>query len=75
MCRAFSVTLKDLARTWFNSLKEASVSCFAELKKEFTNAFIINSKRKKDAIYLLSIKQGEKETLKQYIDRFDLRDP
>ena len=32
--------------------------------------FIINSKRKKEATYLLSVKQGEKESLRQYVDRF-----
>ena len=70
MCRAFSITLKDVARDWFYALKEASISCFSQLKKEFINTFIINSKRKKDATYLLSVRQREGESLKQYIDRF-----
>ena len=68
MCRAFSITLKDIARDWFYALKEASISCFNQLKKEFINTFIINSKRKKDATYLLSVRQREGESLKQYID-------
>ena len=70
MCRAFPITLKDHARSWFNGLKEASLSCFDQLRKEFINAFIINSRRKKDATYLLSVRQSEKETLRQYVDRF-----
>ena len=49
MCRAFLITLKNHARSWFNGLKDASFSCFDQLRKEFINAFIINSKRKKDA--------------------------
>ena len=68
MCRAFPITLKDHARSWFNGLNEASLSCFDQLRKEFINAFIINSKRKKDATYLLSVRQSEKETLRQYVD-------
>ena len=37
---------------------------------EFIKAFIINSQRKKDATYLLSIRQGSKESLRHYVDRF-----
>ena len=58
MCCAFSITLKDHAFSWFNRLKEASLSCFDPLRKEFINAFIINSKRKKDVLYLMSIRQS-----------------
>ena len=70
MCRAFPIALKDHARSWFNRLKEASLSCFDQLRKEFINAFIINGNRKKDATYLLSVRQSEKETLRQYVNRF-----
>ena len=70
MCHAFPITLKDHTYSWFNGLKEVSLSCFEQLRKEFINAFIINSKRKKDAMYLLSIRNNEKETLQEYVDRF-----
>ena len=66
MCRAFPITLKDIARDWFNGLKEASISCFAQLKKDFITMFIINSKRKKDATYLLSVKQGVTGSTKDF---------
>ncbi|XP_052204085.1 uncharacterized protein LOC127809363 [Diospyros lotus] len=55
---------------WFNGLPEASISSFGQLKAEFIKAFIINSQRKKDMAYLLSIRQGSKETLRHYVDRF-----
>ncbi|XP_052193948.1 uncharacterized protein LOC127802273 [Diospyros lotus] len=70
MCRAFPLTLTGHARAWFNGLPEASISSFGQLKTEFIKAFIINSQRKKDATYLLSIRQGNKETLRHYVDRF-----
>ena len=58
------------ARTWFNGLLESSVSSFEQLRAEFIKAFVISSRRKKDATYLLSIRQSSKETLRQYVDRF-----
>ena len=56
ICHAFPITLKDHAHSWFSRLKKASLFCFKQLRKEFINAFIINSKRKNDATYLLSIR-------------------
>ncbi|XP_052171619.1 uncharacterized protein LOC127787595 [Diospyros lotus] len=70
MCRAFPLTLTGHAQAWFNGLLEASISSLGQLKTEFIKAFIINSQRKKDATYLLSIRQGNKETLRHYVDRF-----
>ncbi|XP_052203039.1 uncharacterized protein LOC127808504 [Diospyros lotus] len=70
MCRAFPLTLTGHARAWFNGLPETSISSFRQLKIEFIKVFIINSQRKKDATYLLSIRQGHKETLRHYVDRF-----
>ncbi|XP_052204060.1 uncharacterized protein LOC127809334 [Diospyros lotus] len=70
MCRALPLTLTGHARAWFNGLPETSISSFRQLKTEFIKAFIINSQRKKDATYLLSIRQGHKETLRHYVDRF-----
>ncbi|XP_039146851.1 uncharacterized protein LOC120284114 [Dioscorea cayenensis subsp. rotundata] len=70
MCIAFPLTLTEHARIWFNNLKEGSISNFNQLRKEFIDAFLINARRKKDASYLLTIKQDEKESLKDYVERF-----
>jgi len=70
MCRAFSLTLTGHSRTWFNNVPEAFISSFGQLRAKFIKAFVINSQRKKDATYLLSIRQGNKNTLCQYMDRF-----
>lgn len=63
VCHAFLITLKDHVCSWFNGIKEASIFCFDQLRKEFIDAFIVNNKWKKDATYLLSTTQNEKETL------------
>ncbi|XP_039119883.1 uncharacterized protein LOC120256214 [Dioscorea cayenensis subsp. rotundata] len=70
MCRAFPLTLTEHAHIWFNNLNEGSISNFNQLRKGFIDAFLINSRRKKDASYLLTIKQHEKESLKDYVERF-----
>jgi len=63
MCRAFPSTLADHAQTWYDSLPKNSISTFEQLRFEFIKAFIINSQVKKDATYIPSIKQSNKETL------------
>ena len=55
ICKAFLLTLVGHVRAWFNSLLEASISSFGQLKVKFIKVFIINSQRKKDATYLLGI--------------------
>ena len=56
MCQAFSLTLTRHALKWFNGLKEGSISTFDQLRSEFLTAFIVNSTRKKEATYLLTLK-------------------
>jgi len=58
MCMASPLTL------------EVPISLFGQLKTEFIKTFIINSQRKKVTTYLLSIRQGSKETLHHYVDKF-----
>ena len=70
MCRAFSLTLTGHALKWFNSLVEGSIHSFDMLRSEFLKAFVVNSARKKEATYLLSLKQGVKESLRNFVDRF-----
>ena len=70
MCRVFSLTLTGHTLKWLNELKEVSISSFDQLRSEFLKAFMINTQRKKDATYLLTLKQGNKESLKSYVDHF-----
>lgn len=39
MCRAFSTTIKGLAKVWFSQLKAGSISNFTELSRQFIEPF------------------------------------
>ena len=71
MCRAFSTTLKGLVRVWFNKIPPNSVSSFEELSKLFVNNFIGGQRHKRFSSSLLTIEQGENESLRSFITRFN----
>ncbi|XP_041002416.1 uncharacterized protein LOC121248119 [Juglans microcarpa x Juglans regia] len=70
-CRAFPLTLKGLAHSWFGSLAPKSVDNFGELAKLFLTQFMSSQWRQHPAAYLLTIKQTEDESLKSYLARFN----
>ena len=57
MCRAFSMTLKGLARVWFSRLTPSSINTFKELSAQFTSHFIGRHQYKRSTACLMSIKQ------------------
>ena len=63
MCRAFPTTLKGLARVWFSKIPPGTVSSFEELSKLFVNNFIGGQRHKRSSSSLLTIEQGENESL------------
>ena len=69
-CQAFPLTLTGATRQWYQSLKPGTIGSFEQLKGEFLSRFIGSKTRKKDKTHLLSLKQGNDESLKKYIDRF-----
>ena len=71
MCRAFPVTLKVPARVWFNKIPPNSVSSFEELNKLFVNNFIGGQRHKRSSSSLLTIEQGENESLWSFITCFN----
>ncbi|XP_058106485.1 uncharacterized protein LOC131249732 [Magnolia sinica] len=71
MCRAFSLTLANVARLWFKQLKPKSISSFTELSDAFLTNFIGGKKKLKPPVYLNNIVQKEGELLKDYIKRFN----
>ena len=71
MCRAFPTTLKGPARVWFSKIPPNSVSSFEELSKLFVNNFIEGQIHKRSSSSLLTIKQGENESLRSFITRFN----
>ena len=71
MCRAFPTTLKGPARVWFSKIPPNSISSFEELSKLFVNNFIRGQRHKRSSSSLLTIEQGENESLRSFITRFN----
>ena len=71
MCRAFPTTFKEPARVWFSKIPPNSVSSFEELSKLFVNNFIGGQRHKCSPSSLLTIEQGENESLRSFITRFN----
>ena len=66
LCRSFLTTLKGAAREWFTKLPTSSIDNFEQL-----DSFFVSGQRpKRPADHLLTIKQGEKETLRSYVTCF-----
>ena len=70
-CRAFSITLKGPALAWFNRLPPLSISSFRELSIAFVSHFIGALTYRKLSYHLLTIKQGLRENLRSYVQRFN----
>ena len=70
LCRSFPTTLKGAAREWFTKLPTSSVDNFEQLSNAFLRHFIGGQRPKRPANHLLTIRQGEKETLRSYVKRF-----
>ena len=70
LCRSFPTTLKGAAREWFTKLPMSLVDSFEQLSNAFLHHFIGGQRPKRPADHLLTIRQGEKETLRSYVKRF-----
>ncbi|XP_023871781.1 uncharacterized protein LOC111984379 [Quercus suber] len=70
LCRSFPTTLKGAAREWFTKLPTSSIDNFEQLSNAFLRHFIGGQRPKRTADHLLTIRQGEKETLRSYVKRF-----
>ena len=70
MCRAFPTTLKGPAPVWFSKIPPKTVSSFKQLSKLFVNNFIGGQRHKRFLSSLLTIEQGENESLQSFITRF-----
>ena len=71
MCRAFPTTLKGPTRVWFSKIPPNTVSFFEELSMLFVNSFIGRQRHKRSSSSLLTIEQGENESLRSFITRFN----
>ena len=71
MCRAFLTTLKVPIRVWFSKIPPNTESSFEELSKLFVNNFIRGQRHKRFQSNLLTIEQGENESLQSFITHFN----
>lgn len=71
MCRAFPTIIKGSTRVWFSRLKPGSISNFTELSQQLVGYFIGDQRHWKSATYLLNIKQSKRESLRDYMSRFN----
>ena len=72
LCRAFSITLKGLALAWFNRLSLSSISSLTELSITFFSHFIGVRTYRKPSYHLLTINQSSQESLRSYVQRFNI---
>ena len=64
LCRSFPTTLKGTAREWFTKLSTWSIDSFEQLGNAFLCHFVGEQRPKRPIDHLLTIRQGEKETLR-----------
>ncbi|XP_010677758.1 uncharacterized protein LOC104893360 [Beta vulgaris subsp. vulgaris] len=70
-CKVFPSTLTGLGQTWFKSTPPATVFYFCQLTSMFVTQFVSNKRREKTTGELMSVKQGETESLRDYVGRFN----
>ncbi|XP_015939154.1 uncharacterized protein LOC107464710 [Arachis duranensis] len=70
-CKAFPMILTKLAMKWFDNLPLRSVTCFDDLARKFLTRFSIQKDKVKHALSLQGIKQVVRETLRNYMERFN----
>jgi hypothetical protein len=68
-CKAFPCTLTGPALRWFFTLPACSIHNFSQLTKEFLKRFKSSSPNLPTE--LTSLKQGDDESLKDFLNRFD----
>ncbi|XP_019157170.1 PREDICTED: uncharacterized protein LOC109153761 [Ipomoea nil] len=70
MCCAFFSTLSGGAQRLFTNLKGGSLGSFQDLATGFITDFLRGRRRKKHFTHLASVKQGEDETLTEFLARW-----
>ena len=70
LCCSFPTNLKGAAWECFNKLPTSSIDNFEQLSSSFVCHFVGGQRPKRTTNHLLTIKQGEKETLRSYVMRF-----
>ncbi|XP_042467262.1 uncharacterized protein LOC122050425 [Zingiber officinale] len=70
-CRVFLTMLSDSAQRWFRRLPDGSIQSFKDFRTTFLHHFASSRRYQKTSVSLFSMKQGPRETLRAYIQRFN----
>ncbi|XP_075665001.1 uncharacterized protein LOC142634586 [Castanea sativa] len=70
LCCSFPTTLKGATREWFTKLPTLSIDNFEQLGNSFLRHFVRGQRPRRPTDHLLTIRQGEKETLRSYAKLF-----
>ena len=71
LCKTVLTLLEKTALLWFSSLPVRSIHEFTELSQAFVNCFSSSQVYKKIVDSLNTIRQGQQEPLREYLDRFN----
>ncbi|CAA0840054.1 Unknown protein, partial [Striga hermonthica] len=70
-CRAFLSTLRGGALDWFHQLPSGSIVDFEDFASKLTNQYSSAVVQEKTYLTLMAMKQGEKESLRKYVARYN----
>ncbi|XP_057758865.1 uncharacterized protein LOC130979431 [Arachis stenosperma] len=70
LCRSFPTYLDGTALLWFSKIPASSISSFEDLARSFIEYFAALRIYVQGSDYLSTIKQGQHESLKDYMTRF-----
>ncbi|XP_057746912.1 uncharacterized protein LOC130966160 [Arachis stenosperma] len=70
-CKAFPTTLTKIVIKWFDSLPPRSLTSFDDLARKFLARLSIQKDKTKHTPSLLGIKQGDRESLRSFMERFN----
>ena len=71
-CRAFPSTLKGAVRNWYSTLKPGTIFFFDQMSHQFVAHFVSSRCLRKGSESLINIKQREGESIRAYINRFNI---
>ncbi|GKA12852.1 reverse transcriptase domain-containing protein, partial [Tanacetum coccineum] len=71
-CHMFNSTLIGAARVWFDELHPESIDGYKDLKATFLAYFMQQKKYVKDPVKIHNIKQRDRETIEEFMERFKM---
>lgn len=71
-CKVFPSTLDGMAQYWFKNISRGSITSFRQLDTIFCTQYVANIVRERMIGEFMSIDQGSRESLREYISRFNM---